>query len=70
MDEDATWYGSRLQPRPHRVGRGPSSPRERGTAAPPFRTMSIVAMVAHLGYCWTLVTLVSVKEIGLRLDDS
>ena len=30
--------------------RCPSS-RERGTAAPSFRTMSIVATVAHLSYC-------------------
>ena len=36
MDEDATWYGSRPQPRPHCVRRGPSSPRKRGTAAPLF----------------------------------
>jgi len=35
MDEDATWYGSRPGPRAHSVRRGPSSPRERGTAAPP-----------------------------------
>jgi len=25
--------------------------RERGTAAPYFRPMSVVATVAHLGYC-------------------
>ena len=49
MDKDATWYPSRPQPRPHCVRRGPSSLRERGTAAlPSFRPMSIVAMVAHL----------------------
>jgi len=35
MDEDATWYGSRPRSRPHCVRRGPSSPGERGTAAPP-----------------------------------
>jgi len=30
----------------------------RGTAAPPsFRPMSVVATVAHLSYCWTLVLL-------------
>jgi len=46
MDEDATWYGSRPQPRPHCLRRGPSSRGERGTAAP-----SIVATVAHLSYC-------------------
>ena len=31
------------------------APRERGTAAPPFRPMSIVATVAHLSYCCALV---------------
>jgi len=35
MDEDAAWYGSRPQPRPHCTRRGPSS-HERGTAAPLF----------------------------------
>jgi len=29
--------------------------RERGTAPPSFRPMSIVAPVAHLSYCWALV---------------
>jgi len=31
--------------------------RERGRAPPPrsFRSMSIVATVAHLSYCWALV---------------
>ena len=50
MDEDAAWYGSRPRPRPHCTRRGSSS-RERGTAAPAFRPMSIVATVAHLSYC-------------------
>jgi len=27
MDEEATWYGSRLRPRPHCIRRGPSSAR-------------------------------------------
>jgi len=53
--EDATWYGSRLWPRPHCVRRGPTSPCERDTAAPSFRPMSVVATVAHLSYCWALV---------------
>ena len=51
MDEDATLYESRPLRRPHCVRRGPSCPRERGTAPPSFRPMSIVAMVAHLSYC-------------------
>ena len=50
MDEDAAWYGSRPRRRPHCTRRGPSS-RERGTAPLSFRPMSIVATVAHLGYC-------------------
>jgi len=29
--------------------------RERGTAPPPFRPMSIVATVAHFSYCWAVV---------------
>ena len=36
MDHDATWYGHRIRPRPHCVRRGPSSPAEKGTAAPNF----------------------------------
>jgi len=44
------WYGSKPRPRPHCTRRGPSS-RERGTAAPSFWPMSIVATVAHLRYC-------------------
>jgi len=56
LDEDAAWYGSRPRPRPHCTRRGPSS-RERGTAALFFRPMSIVATVAHLGYCWALVVI-------------
>jgi len=47
MDEDATWYGSRSRPRPHCVSQ---LARDRDTAAPSFRSMSIVAMVAHLSY--------------------
>jgi len=35
MDKDAIWYRSRHRPRPNCVRRGPSSARERGTAAPP-----------------------------------
>jgi len=32
MDQDETWHGGRLQPRPHCVRWGPSSPSQRGTA--------------------------------------
>ena len=52
MDEDATWYGTAVDLVPgHIVLDGTQSPRERGTAAPSFRPMSIVATVAHLNYC-------------------
>jgi len=54
MDEDATWYGSR--PRAgHIVLDGFPALRERGTAPPSFRPMSVVTTVAHLSYCWALV---------------
>ena len=44
MDQDATWYGGRPQPRPHCVRWGPSSPPKKGgTAAPSFQPMSIKA---------------------------
>jgi len=36
MDQDATWYRGRPQPRRHGVRWGPSSPHGRGTAAPPL----------------------------------
>ena len=55
MDEDATWYGSRPRSRPLCIDGFPSI-HERGTAAPCFRTMSIVATVDHLSYCGALVT--------------
>jgi len=35
----------------HIVLGGVPDPHERGTAAPSFWPMSIVATVAHLGYC-------------------
>ena len=52
MDEDATWYGSRPQPRPHCVRRGPSFlMKEAQQPSPFFRPLFVVAMVAHLSYC-------------------
>jgi len=60
MEQDASWYGSRPQPKPRCVRRGPSSPprRERSTAAAPsFRPMSIVVTVAHLSYCYASAVL-------------
>jgi len=41
----------------HIVLDGVPALRERGTTAPSFRPMSIVATVAHLIYCWALVVL-------------
>jgi len=35
----------------HIVLDGVPAPRERGTVVPPFRSMSVVATVAHLSYC-------------------
>jgi len=50
MDEDATWYGCR-----HRLGHivleGTRLPAKGAQQPPSFRPMSIVATVAHLGYC-------------------
>jgi len=36
MDEDATWYGRRPQPRPHCVRRRPSSPLRKRNSTPPL----------------------------------
>jgi len=62
MDEDATWYRDRPWPRRHCVRWGPSSPTERGTAAPPhflahayFVPICCDQTVAHLSNCWALV---------------
>jgi len=43
MDQDATWYGGRPRSKPHCVRWRPSFPAKRGTAAPTFRPMSILA---------------------------
>jgi len=50
MDEDTTWYNSRLRPG-HIVLDVVPAVHERGTAAPLFLPMSIVATVTHLSYC-------------------
>ena len=50
-DEDATWYGCRPRRRPHCVRRGPSPLCKRAQQPPSFRSMSIVATVAHFSYC-------------------
>jgi len=50
MDQDTTWYGGRPRPRWHYVRWGPSSPTERGTAAPPHFSAHVYCgqTVAHL----------------------
>ena len=54
MDEDATWYVGRPQPRPYCVRWGHSSPLpKRGTAASPlFAHVCCGHTVAHLSNCW------------------
>jgi len=47
MDEDATWTSTQATLCETEI----QLPREKGTAAPSFRPMSIVATVAHLSYC-------------------
>jgi len=49
----------------HSVLEGFPAFRERGTAPPSFRPMSIVATVAHLSHCWALVTPVRSVTLGL-----
>jgi len=55
MDEDAIWYASRPQPRPHCVKCVPSSPTKGAQQPPSCWPMSVVATVTHLSYCWALV---------------
>ena len=43
MDQDATWYGGRARPKRHCVTWEPSSPSPKGSRAPNFRPMAIVA---------------------------
>jgi len=44
MDQDATWYGGRPQPRQHCVTWGPGLPPPKGAQQPPsFQPMSTVA---------------------------
>jgi len=55
MDQDASWYGGRLQPRWHCVRWGPSPPG-RGIATPFFSAHIYCGQtVAYLSYCWALV---------------
>jgi len=57
MDQDETWHGSRPQPRPHYVRRGPSSPK-RGTV-PQFSAHVCCGQTAG----WTKMPLG--REVGL-----
>ena len=53
MDEDDTWYGSLIQCGPGHIVLGGSQLPAKGAQQPPpcFRTMSIVATVAHFSCC-------------------
>jgi len=52
MDEDANWYGTEVDLGPgHIVLDGVPPLHERGTVAPSFWPMSLVATVADLSYC-------------------
>ena len=59
MDEDATWYGNRPQPRPHYVRRGPGSLPRKGHSSPPFFGPCLlwpqlpVSATAELLYKWS-----------------
>jgi len=48
MDEDATWYGVGLGPGHIVLHGAPASSLKRGTAAPNFRPMTVVAKTAGL----------------------
>ena len=62
MDQDATCYGGRPRHRRHCSRWGPSSPTERGTAAPNFSADVYCGQtLAHLSNCWALVHSVSKK---------
>jgi len=53
MDQDASWYGSRLWPKWHCITWGPSSTHQKGHSSPPqfFRPMPIVAKRLHESGC-------------------
>ena len=52
MDEDAAWYGSKLDLGPgHIVLDGVPAPAKEAQQPPSFRPMTIEATVAHLIYC-------------------
>ena len=54
MDKDETWHAGRTRPRPHCVRWGPSFPHGKG---PQFSFHVYCGLtVAHLSYCWALVT--------------
>jgi len=60
MNQDATWYGGRPQPRRHCVRWGSLSPKRGPSTLPNFRTMSIVAKRLdgsrwNLAWRWALV---------------
>jgi len=56
MDQDATWYGGRAQPRRHIVlGGDPVSPPPKGEQQTPFFGRLCSGTVDHLSNCWALI---------------
>ena len=65
IDQDATWYGGRPQPRRHCVDGDPSSlPPKRGTA-PNFRLMSIVAKCSPISATAEHLLIVAIAGLAL-----
>jgi len=63
MDQDATWYGGRPRPRPHCARWGPSFSPKKGHSPPAQFSAHVCCgqTVAHLSYCWALVSAVLSK---------
>ena len=55
MDQYATWYEGRPQPRPHCVTWGCNSPSQKGHSPQSSAHVYCGQMVAHLSYCSALV---------------
>ena len=66
MDQDATWYGGRPQPRPYCVRWGPSFTRK-GHSSPLFSAhVDCGHTVTYLSYCWALVVKITERVVGLH----
>jgi len=71
MDQDATWYGGRPQPRPHCVRWGPSSPRKWHSSPSLFLAHVYCGQTfAHLSCCCALVSLNSCVCTCLQCSDT